>query len=110
MQFLGANKVIPFFMRISTTHTFIHVENNLWRTSLFHYYTNFNGGGQKGLTEVGRPTASDLRSRLIMALTKVVGPTASVNRLTEAGDLGQPPRLILINGGDFPYAPCGRTT
>jgi len=44
-----------------------------------HYYTKFNRGGQKGLTEVGKPTASVERSRLIMALTEAVG---------------RPPRLI----------------
>ena len=44
-----------------------------------HYRTKFNRGGQKGLTEAGKPTASVERSRLIMTLTEAVG---------------QPPRLI----------------
>jgi hypothetical protein len=38
-----------------------------------HYYTNFNRGEQNGFTEAGRPTASDLRSWLIMALIEAVG-------------------------------------
>jgi len=37
-----------------------------------HYYTKFNGGGQKGLTEAGKPTASVKRSRLIMALSEAL--------------------------------------
>ena len=44
-----------------------------------HYRTKFNRGGQKGLTEAGKPTASVKRSRLIVALIEAVG---------------QPPRLI----------------
>jgi len=45
----------------------------------YHYYTKFNQGGQKGLTEAGKPTASVERSWLIVALIKAVG---------------RPPRLI----------------
>jgi hypothetical protein len=44
-----------------------------------HYYSIFYGGRQNRLTEVGKPTASEQRSRLILAFTKAVG---------------QPPRLI----------------
>ena len=52
------------------------------------YCRNFNRGGQKALTEVGKPTASVKRSRLIMALTEAVVTI-------------QPPRLIHINRGSF---------
>ena len=49
------------------------------------------------LTEAGKrvnQTASDKRSRLIVALTEVVAITASVNHSTEAGSLERLPRLI----------------
>jgi hypothetical protein len=46
------------------------------RDALLQY---FYGGGQNRLTEVGKPTASEQRSRLIVAFTEAVG---------------QPPRLI----------------
>jgi hypothetical protein len=35
--------------------------------NVLHYYSNFYGGEQKTFTEAGRPTASDQRSRLIVA-------------------------------------------
>jgi hypothetical protein len=64
-----------------------------------HYYRNLNQGGHFGLTEAGKPTASVQRSRLIVA-------TASVNRLTEAGIISQPPQLIHINQGSCPKEPA----
>jgi hypothetical protein len=51
-----------------------------------HYYRIFNGGGRFLFTVAGIPTATDQRSRLIVALTV-------------AGVFGQPPRLMHINGG-----------
>jgi hypothetical protein len=56
-----------------------------------HYYINFYRGGCFSLTEVGKPTASDQRSWLIMALIEAVNLPATVNTLTEASELGQPP-------------------
>jgi hypothetical protein len=64
------------------------VYSNIILRDFYYYYTNFNRDGQNGFTETGRPTASDLRSRLIVALTETVGQpprgrrirvTASVN-------------------------------
>ena len=57
------------------------------------YCRNFNHGGQKALTEVGKPTTSVKRSRLIVALT-------------EAVVIIQPPRLIHTNRGSFLNQPA----
>jgi hypothetical protein len=51
-----------------------------------HYYRIFNGGERFWFTVAGIPITTDQRSRLIVALTVV-------------GVLGQPPRLMHINGG-----------
>jgi hypothetical protein len=57
----------------------------VWSARVSHYYIIFNGGGQKRFIEAGSSTASELRSRLIVALTEAVGQPPRLMVLSEAG-------------------------
>jgi hypothetical protein len=59
-----------------------------------YYYSIFNRGKRKCLTVMGKATASNQKSQLIVVLT--------VNTLTEASVVKKPPQLIPINGGGCP--------
>jgi hypothetical protein len=59
-----------------------------------HYYSKLNRGGRFSLSEVGKGNRLRPKVMINLWIMEAVALPTSVNRLTEAGSLQCPPRLI----------------